>query len=422
MTLRKFHNNINIFVAMKYIISPPASIKGNIKLPASKSISNRALILNALSYSDLEIKNVSDCDDTNVMIQALNSDNTSFDVGAAGTSMRFLTAFLSKIIGEWTITGSERMKQRPIKLLVDALNNLGAKIEYEEKEGYPPLRIFGSALEGGEISLDGGVSSQYISALMMIAPTMKHGLKLTLTGKIISKPYIQLTIHMMEEFGVHVQFKENVISIKPQDYKAIPYAVESDWSAASYWYQILSLSGKGEVFLQGLRKNSAQGDAKIAELFQNLGIKTSYQKEGALLSLNGNLSPKLIYNFVNQPDMAQTFVVTCCLLNVPFRFSGLQSLKIKETDRIAALITELQKIEFVIHETSDGVLEWKGEKCAVTEPTEIDTYEDHRMAMAFAPVSIKQAVTIKDPEVVSKSYPKFWDDLKSAGFKIEEIA
>ena len=405
---------------MKYFLTPPTEIKGSIKLPASKSISNRALILNALSYSDVDIKNLSDCDDTRVMIQALNSDDILFDVGAAGTSMRFLTAFLSKIIGEWTITGSERMKQRPIKLLVEALNLLGAKIEYVEKEGYPPLRIFGSALQGGAISLDGGISSQYISALMMVAPTMKNGLKITLTGKVISKPYIQLTASMMQEFGVGVQWNDNVINIPPQSYRPIEYTVESDWSAASYWYQLLLLCGKGEVFLTGLRKKSAQGDAKIASLFTQLGVKTSYQKKGVLLTLHGTKTPKLLYNFVNQPDMAQTFVVTCCVLQVPFRFSGLQSLKIKETDRIAALIAEMKKIGFVVRETASGILEWSGERCQPEKTIVIDTYEDHRMAMAFAPIAFKEKISINEPQVVSKSYPGFWEDLKTVGFNIEE--
>jgi len=237
----------------------PENINLRISLPASKSISNRALILNALAYSPYEIENLSDCDDTRVMVKALDSSDTIFDIGAAGTAMRFLTAFLSKTVGEWVITGSERMKQRPIKLLVDALNKLGARIEYVEKEGFPPLRIFGSALTGGEIHLSGGVSSQYISALMMIAPYMQNGLKIILDGKIISKPYIEMTLKMMAEFGAIVRFKENEITIKPQNYKPIRYKVESDWSAASYWYEILSILGKGEIFLKGLYENRFPG-------------------------------------------------------------------------------------------------------------------------------------------------------------------
>lgn len=406
----------------KHLITAPAELKGNIKLPSSKSISNRALIINALAYSDTQIQNLSDCDDTAVMIKALNSDSNAFDVGAAGTSMRFLTAFLSKIVGEWTITGSERMKQRPIKLLVDALNTLGAKIEYLENEGCPPLKIYGSALQGGEISLDGGVSSQYISALLMIAPSMQNGLKLTLSGNIISIPYINMTLAMMEEFGVKAYWKDNTITIPAQTYKPIPYTVEGDWSGASYWYEMLALCGKGEVFLQDLRKDSQQGDSKIAELFKQLGVKTSYEKGGVRISPNGNLTPKMQYNFVDQPDMAQTFVVCCCMLNVPFRFSGLQSLKIKETDRIAALINEMKKLGYVVAETSDSVLEWNGERCEEAADKSINTYDDHRMALAFAPIAFKQPITINHPEVVSKSYPTFWESIKSIGFKVKEIA
>ncbi len=404
---------------MKYLLIPPAQLSGDIQLPASKSISNRALILNALAYSDLPVRNLSDSDDTQVLFRALNSDGKHFDIGAAGTSMRFLTAFLSKIIGEWTITGSERMKQRPIKLLVEALNSLGAKIEYIEKEGFPPLRIFGSALKGGEITLDGGISSQYISALLMIAPTMQEGLKISLTGNIISKPYINLTLQMMSEFGVKSYWKENTITIPPQIYQPAACVVESDWSAASYWYEMLLLCGKGEIFLRGLHKNSFQGDAKIAGLFAKMGVKTTCKKDGVLLSLNGISVPKLNYNFVDEPDMAQTFVVTCCLQNIPFHFSGLQSLKIKETDRIAALIREMQKLGYEVEETADSVLEWQGKRCPRADKIVIDTYEDHRMAMAFAPAAFKTEIAINNPQVVSKSYPAFWDDLQKAGFELK---
>jgi len=243
-----------------------------INLPSSKSISNRALILNALSYSAYDVQNVSDCDDTRVMIQALNSNDTTFDIGAAGTSMRFLTAFLSKTVGEWIITGSERMKQRPIKLLVDALNTLGGRIEYVEKEGFPPLRIFGSALTGGEITLNGGVSSQYISALMMVAPCMQQGLKIKLEGTVISVPYIQMTMSMMKEYGVDVRFENNTIDVRPQSYEPIKYQVESDWSAASYWFEVLAIAGKGRVFLKGLYAKSTQGDSKVAVLFESLAM------------------------------------------------------------------------------------------------------------------------------------------------------
>jgi len=383
-----------------------------IDLPASKSISNRALILNALSYSPYDILNLSDCDDTRVTLNALDSNDTTFDIGAAGTAMRFLTAFLSKTVGEWIITGSERMKKRPIKVLVDALNSLGAKIEYVEKEGYPPLRIYGSALTGGEIHINGSVSSQYISAIMMIAPFMMNGLKIILEDKIISRPYIDMTIQMMQEFGARVEFNGNIIQIDPQEYNPIEYVVESDWSAASYWYEILSLAGKGEVFLNGLLPNSYQGDSKVAELFEQLGIQTTYMSGGILLRSVDIISQRMEYDFSDQPDLVQTFVVTCCLKGIPFVFSGLHSLKIKETDRVAALITELKKLGFVLYEPREGFLSWENETCKPVEKISIATYEDHRMAMAFAPAALYYPIIIEQPEVVSKSYPGYWKDLE----------
>jgi 3-phosphoshikimate 1-carboxyvinyltransferase len=389
-------------------------VEAEITLPASKSISNRALIINALSYSPYEIENLSDCDDTNVMIKALDSNNTTFDIGAAGTAMRFLTAFLSKTVGEWVITGSKRMKERPIKLLVDALNSLGARIKYLENEGFPPLRIYGSALTGGEIRLNGGVSSQYISALMMIAPYMQKGLKIILEGNVISVPYILMTLNMMRDFGVKASFENNIIEIKPQSYQPVKYRVESDWSAASYWYEILAIAGEGRIFLKGLYQHSYQGDSKVAELFEQLGIHTEYQRDGVLLSTNNRDCSCFEYDFVNQPDLAQTFAVTCCLKNIPFHFRGVQSLKIKETNRVAALITELNKFGYVLHEPADGELVWEGQTIPVhaSETPSIKTYDDHRMAMAFAPAAFIRPIVIENPGVVSKSYPGFWMDLE----------
>ncbi len=409
------------FKHMKYQISTDTLHEGIIKLPSSKSISNRVLIINALSMSDYPIENLSDCDDTNVMLRALDSDSSSFDIGAAGTAMRFLTALLAKTFGQWTITGTERMKNRPIKLLVDSINELGGKIEYAEKEGYPPLRIYGSALEGGELELNGGVSSQYISALMMIAPYMKHGLTLTLTGTIISRPYIHLTAELMRFFGAEVIITDNKIKVIPGEYQPKPYFVESDWSAASYWYQIVALSKDLRLELPHLYKNSWQGDAKGAELFSLLGVQTHYTKEGVTISKKEITTKKCIYNFVDQPDLAQTFVVTCCLLNIPFHFSGLQSLKIKETDRMEALKNEMRKLGYVLTDKNNSILEWKGERCEPSnEP--IHTYEDHRMAMAFAPAALKIGkIEICEPHVVSKSYPDYWKDLKHIGFKMEEL-
>ena len=387
-----------------------------INLPASKSISNRALILNALSYSAYDIENLSDSDDTRVMEAAFESNSSHFDVGAAGTSMRFLTAFLAKTVGEWTITGSERMKNRPIKLLVDALNSLGGKIEYMEKEGFPPLRIFGSALMGGDISLDGGISSQYISALMMIAPFMQNGLKINLEGKVISRPYIRMTQQMMADFGVKVAFHENIIDIQPQTYTPIRYRVESDWSAASYWYEILALAEEGKIQLNGLKKESLQGDSHVAEIYKNFGVETEYFDNYVVISKSKEQThkldaDKLEIDFTNVPDLAQTVVVTCCLKEIPFKFSGLQSLKIKETNRVAALINELKKLGYVLYEPSEGELAWNEERCEPESVPSIATYEDHRMAMAFAPAALLKPIEILHPEVVSKSYPGFWEDI-----------
>ena len=407
---------------MNYVIhAPAASWKTSVQLPASKSICNRALILNALSYSPYEIQNLSDCDDTDVMVKALNSNDSHFDVKAAGTAMRFLTAFLSKVLGEWTITGTERMKNRPIRILVDALNAVGAKIEYLEKEGFPPLRIMGSALQGGEISLDGGVSSQYISALLMIAPLMEKGLTLHLQGKVISKPYIHLTLQLMKQYGVESEWVGSTIKVAPQSYRPLPYTVESDWSAASYWYEMMALSQQAEIELKGLFKESLQGDAAGAKLFAQLGVATDYKAGGVVLRKNGNVCQKLIYDFVNEPDLAQTFVTTCAFMNIPFRFTGLQSLKIKETDRIEALKCELRKLGYVLTDTNGSILEWNGERCEPEAHPVITTYEDHRMAMAFAPASLvrKEGIEIAHPEVVSKSYPHFWENLESAGFVVE---
>jgi 3-phosphoshikimate 1-carboxyvinyltransferase len=406
---------------MNYKITAPDKLEGNIiNLPSSKSICNRALIINSLAYSPLEVENISNCDDTKAVLNVLNSDSNNFNIGAAGTAMRFLTAFLSKIVGEWTITGSERMKQRPIKLLVDALNSLGAKIEYLEKEGYPPLKIYGSALQGGEIEFDGSVSSQYISALLMIAPLMQNGLKIILKGNLTSKPYVQMTLNIMEEFGVKSTWSKGIITVLPQEYKPVKFKVESDWSAASYWYEILALKGEGEIFLKGLNKNSCQGDSKIADLFTILGVNSSFTKEGVWLTAQEVEASQMIYNFAEQPDLAQTFVVTCCLLNIPFSFSGLETLKIKETNRVAALITEMKKLGYQLDEPEEGTLVWDGTRTKPEQNIEIATYEDHRMAMSFAPAAIKiPGIKIAEPQVVTKSYPNFWKDLKTVGFKVE---
>ena len=402
------------------ITAPEGTWRTTVKLPSSKSISNRALILNALSSSPYAVDNLSDCDDTNLMVNALQAEGGDFNVGAAGTTMRFLTAFLANRPGEWTITGTERMKNRPIKVLVEALNALGAHISYMEKTGFPPLRISGSALPGGEIALPGNVSSQYISAILMVAPLMEKGVTLHLEGEIVSRPYIHITLQLMKQFGVSATWEDHTIQVWPQTYTPIRFLVESDWSAASYWYEMMALSPKAEIELLGLFKESLQGDAAGAKLFERLGVETHFTDRGVKLRHTGIRCKELTYDFVNEPDLAQTFVVTCALLGVPFRFTGLQSLKIKETDRIAALQTELRKLGYVLRDAQDSILSWDGERCEPEAHPVIATYEDHRMALSFAPAALvrPEGIAIAHPEVVSKSYPHYWSDLRAAGFTV----
>lgn len=434
---------------MIYHILPPSSIRTSIQLPASKSISNRALIIHALGKGDCLPENLSDCDDTRVMVKALTEGGDTIDILAAGTAMRFLTAYFSITPGQRILTGTARMQQRPIQLLVDALRQLGADIAYTNREGFPPLRIRGKELNNceqknyeqdvckqevceqgkketlcSELTLQGNVSSQYISALLMIGPMLPHGLTLHLSGNIISRPYIDLTLQLMGEFGAKAEWtSESTITVHPQPYRSVPFTVESDWSAASYWYEMAALSEEAEIELAGLFPNSYQGDSRGRELFSQLGVETAFTPHGVKLTKSGQRVERMEADLVDIPDLAQTFVVTCALLNIPFRFTGLQSLKIKETDRITALRNELRKLGYAIEEENDSVLYWNGERCEAEVSPLIATYEDHRMAMAFAPAALCcPSVRIAHPHVVSKSYPRYWDDLRQAGFRMEEEA
>ncbi len=416
---------------MRYTITAPTRLNKTIKLPASKSISNRALIIHALSGGKILPDNLSDCDDTEVVVAALENNPYEINIKAAGTAMRFMTAYLSVKDGEeHVITGTERMKHRPISVLVDALRMLGADISYVENEGFPPLKIRGRKLQGGLLEVPGNISSQYISALLMIGPTLSKGLTLRLKGDIISRPYIDLTLWTMREFGADADWSEyDTIEVKAKPYQEHPYYIENDWSAASYWYEMLALADgeDDEIQLEGLMDGSKQGDSSVRYIFSLLGIKTTFKdkEEGkpttVTLRRSGRCVPRLEYDFINSPDLAQTFIVCCALKNVQFHFRGLATLKIKETDRIEAMKREMRKLGYVIHDVNNSELFWNGERCEPDLEAGIDTYEDHRMALSFAPAALTtEGLHINNPQVVSKSYPHFWEDLQNSGFSIAE--
>lgn len=414
---------------MQYTITGPDRLQHTAKLPASKSISNRALIIHALSGGCLLPENLSNCDDTEVIVAALKDNPYEINIKAAGTAMRFMTAYLAVKEGEeHVLTGTERMKHRPIAVLVDALRFLGAEMEYMGEEGFPPLRIRGKRLEGGLLEVPGNISSQYISSLLMIGPVLRKGLTLRLMGDVISRPYIDLTLWMMREFGADAEWNDyETIVVRPKPYEERAYYIENDWSAASYWYEMVALSKDAEatVRLEGLMDGSKQGDSSLRYIFSLLGVKSRFESKqqgvptAVILSHSGRCVPRLEYDFVNAPDLAQTFVVACALMNVPFHFRGLSTLKIKETDRIEALKTEMRKLGYVVKDINDSELVWDGERCTPDLASGIDTYEDHRMALAFAPAACRlDALRINDPQVVTKSYPNYWDDLRTAHFSI----
>lgn len=385
-----------------------------IHLPASKSISNRVLMINAMADGMLVPENLADCDDTRIMSEVLNSSGNCFDVGHAGTAMRFLTAFLSRIVGCWTLTGSSRMLQRPVGPLVDALNQSGARIEYLGEPGFPPLRIIGSMLVGGEITVSASVSSQYISALMMVAPYMVNGLMIHLKGKVVSRAYIEMTMRVMRDFGARVDWKSDGVQVLPGDYiSPDSYRIEADWTAASYFYGLYAVSGKEQpLLLAGLTEDSIQGDSRQVLLWEKLGVVSSFVHEGVLLSKQAAQVMVLEYDFTSMPDLVQTFAVTCCLLDVHFTFWGVETLVIKETDRLTALTVELARLGFKVEVSSDYTcLYWNGARCQEEDSPCVYTYGDHRMAMAFALARLRiPSLVIQNKEVVSKSFPRFWEE------------
>jgi len=408
---------------MRYLIKGNSGkIEKKIFLPSSKSISNRLLIIRALSGKNFEIKNFSESEDTRVLANVLTDMPAEMNIGHAGTAMRFLTAFLAVTPGDWLLTGSSRMKQRPIEKLVSALLDMAASIEYVEKQGYPPLRIKGKKLSTREVSIDGSISSQYISALLMIAPTFKEGLSITLENEVISSSYIQLTLKLMNKMGIQYQWEGKRIHIPSQEYKPNSIEVEPDWSSASYWYMVAALGENVKITLDGLQKNSTQGDAEIARMFEPIGVKTTYNEDGIIIESSRDSINYFQADFINNPDMVQSFAVTLVLKKIPFRLTGTQSLRIKETDRVLALQNELRKFGAKLF-YDKGTLTWDGKYYTETpSPITIPTYQDHRMALAFAPAALSgQDLIIEDPGVVKKSYPGFWQDLKNAGFHVEEI-
>lgn len=403
--------------------------KLEISITGSKSETNRLLLLQAL-FPNLTLKNTSNSDDSEVMKQALQNSQPEthnpqlIDIHHAGTAMRFLTAFFAiQENSEVVLTGSSRMHERPIKILVDALRQLGAEISYESNEGFPPIKINGKKLTQNRVALAANVSSQYISALLLIAPKLENGLELTLDGEITSVPYINMTLELLNEIGIETSFVGNKILINPKSQILHPKSIiiESDWSSASYYYSIIALSEIGtEITLSSYKKNSLQGDSALAEIYINFGVETIFETNSIILKKTNNYQSSIIYyQLNNSPDIAQTIAVTCFGLGLGCHLTGLHTLKIKETDRLVALKTELSKLGALVSVTNDSLTLKPSNH--INPNCSIKTYQDHRMAMAFAPLALKTSIIIEEAEVVSKSYPTFWEDLKRIGFNISKL-
>ncbi len=401
------------------------NIKGgnySITIPGSKSESNRLIILKAL-YPNITISNISDSDDTLSLIEGIGNTKGTVDIGHAGTAMRFLTAFYASREGTNIIlTGSERLQERPIKDLVDGLNNMGAEIHYLNKKGFPPLHIVGKNLDAHSVSIKADISSQYITALLLIAPSLSNRLKIKIMGDIISSPYIDMTLKLLQRIGVSICFSENSIEIDPLErISDIVIDIESDWSSASYFFSIVALSENIEITLNNFIQNSLQGDSELITIFKTLGVETifNYSENSITIKKMGRPeSNKIILNLSNTPDIAQTIAVTCFGLGIDCNLTGLKTLKIKETDRLLALKTELEKLGAEVTITEDSIEVYSSDK--IISNVIINTYQDHRMAMAFSPLALKTSIEIDQANVVSKSYPTFWQDLKKVGINVLE--
>lgn len=391
----------------------------DIPLPSSKSESNRVLIIDALTDGDNTISNLAEARDTQTMIRLLEEDPAVYDVLDAGTTMRFLTAYAALTNRKKILTGTPRMCERPIGILVDAVRALGATVEYQQKEGYPPLEIKGFEKQlSDKVTIRGDVSSQYISALLMVAPTLPKGLQLELTGKVGSRTYIEMTLELMKQFGVTATWDDNIITVSSQKYSPTAYGVESDWSGASYWFSLLACADEGEILLRGLKEESLQGDAKIVVLMDALGVQSEFNAEGVVLRKKA-VTGLEYFDFTHCPDLAQTVAVTCALIGQKSVFTGLESLRIKETDRILALQNELAKFNAQLQEGDNDEFTLIP-STSIPGEVLINTYDDHRMAMAFMPLATRTKVTFEDGEVVNKSYPSFWKHTALAGFSVEE--
>ena len=410
---------------MDYQLTAPQRVCATIALPTSKSISNRALLITALCGGDVQVLRPALCDDTAVMIDALARDGGDINVGATGTAMRFLTAYFATRDGVTvTLDGVERMRQRPIGVLVDALRSMGAAIDYLGEEGYPPLRIQGRKLRGGDVTMPGGVSSQFISAVMMILPTIGGG-TIHLTGDLVSLPYLQMTAAVMSEMGAAVEIAGDEISVGDR-YMGRDYLVEGDWSAAAPWYALAALVPGSSITLEGLVSDSIQGDSRLVELAGRLGLASRFGPQGVTIDTGGFIGCccSSFADMTSTPDLVPSWAVLLCLLERAFRLTGVRTLRLKESDRIQALKQELLKLGYVLKEDGDDAISWHGERIAISQaPPVIDTHGDHRIAMAFAPCAVRYpGLVIKDAQVVSKSYPAYWRHLERAGFIINELA
>ena len=391
-----------------------------IYLNSSKSESNRLLIIKALSEKEITIKNLSKANDSVLLKNLLESENlVVWDAQDAGTSFRFLTSFLAIKKEHVVLSGTERMKQRPVKVLVDALNKIGAEILYLENEGFPPIYVKGKINQvKNKLDIPGDISSQYISSLLLIAPLLEKGIEINIEEPFYSRPYVNMTLNLMNSFGIKSEVKGNKISIKNQEFSSGSYIVESDWSAASYWYSILSISDNiNNLTLQGLKKKSNQGDSVISKLMKSFGVNTQYKEDGIVLTKIKFDTEEIELDFRDCPDLAQTILVVAAYHKIKLKVSGVESLKIKETDRLLAMKNELKKIGCDFYEEGNyWILEKRSRE--IDEELSFDTYKDHRMAMAFAPLASKKSIIINDPDVVVKSYPTYWEDLKKVGFII----